>query len=308
MKQYSPPRLTTNWGSSVRRRRIGCWGMVNWSVPSFGPANGSISAGVPKKVPSLIHCVLTNSNCRTSSSIHGFHDLRNVGFEVGARLLEVLLVKAHVLPLSVRILRRGIDRAIDQRDDMLEREPLCDIRDAEIRRAEASIGVMAREAPYDRASPIMSDSNRLIYSEIVEKVEHVLHRMLDRVVLVTWVDARPTVAAHVWRDRAKAERPEARQLMAPANRELGPSVHKNDQWSVFGATGEIEARVARRLDGIVGDRICHGLGSLGAAVQLVLSAKLCHCLRSLFSTCKATKRPQTAMDHPCNVLNAFQTT
>ena len=170
-------------------------------------------------MPSLIHCDLTNSNCRTSSSIHGFHDLRNVGFEVGARLLEVLLVKAHVLPLSVRILRRGIDRAIDQRDDMLEREPLCDIRDAEIRRAEASIGVMAREAPYDRASPIMSDSNRLIYSEIVEKVEHVLHRMLDRVVLVTWVDARPTVAAHVWRDRAKAERPEARQLMAPANRE-----------------------------------------------------------------------------------------
>ena len=83
-------------------------------------------------------------------------------------------------------------------------------------------------------------------------------------------------------------------------------MHKNDQWSVFGATGEIEARVARRLDGIVGDRICHGIGSLGAAVQLVLSAKLCQCLRSLFSTCKATKRPQTAMDHPCNVLNAFQ--
>ena len=24
MKRYSPPRLTTNWGSSVRRRRIGC--------------------------------------------------------------------------------------------------------------------------------------------------------------------------------------------------------------------------------------------------------------------------------------------
>ena len=58
MKQYSPPRLTTNWGNSVRRRRIGCWGMVNRPVPSFGPANGSISAGVPKKVPSLIHCDL----------------------------------------------------------------------------------------------------------------------------------------------------------------------------------------------------------------------------------------------------------
>ena len=37
MKQYSPPRLTTNWGSSVRRRRIGCWGMVNRPVPSLRP-------------------------------------------------------------------------------------------------------------------------------------------------------------------------------------------------------------------------------------------------------------------------------
>ena len=45
MKQYSPPRLTTYWGNSVRRRRIGCWGMVNRPVPSFGPANGSDLGG-----------------------------------------------------------------------------------------------------------------------------------------------------------------------------------------------------------------------------------------------------------------------
>ena len=45
--------------------------------------------------------------------------------------------------------------------------------------------------------------------------------------------------------------------MAPTNRELGPSVDKNDQRSVFGATCEIEVRVLRRLGGIFGDREYH---------------------------------------------------
>ena len=54
MKQYSPPRLTTNAGTSVRRCRIGRRGMVNWSPPSFGPTSGSFSSGAPKNTP-LLH-------------------------------------------------------------------------------------------------------------------------------------------------------------------------------------------------------------------------------------------------------------
>ena len=64
MKQYSPPRLTTKAGSPLRRRRIGCFGMVN-SPPSFLPTSGSLSAGEPMNLPSLTHSVWTNSNCRS---------------------------------------------------------------------------------------------------------------------------------------------------------------------------------------------------------------------------------------------------
>ena len=58
MKQYSPPRLTTNCGQPFRRRRIGCCGMVNWPLPSFAPVNRVLLGGAPMNVPSLIHCAL----------------------------------------------------------------------------------------------------------------------------------------------------------------------------------------------------------------------------------------------------------
>ena len=84
----------------------------------------------------------------------------------------------------------GIDLAIYQRDDIPERESFCNIRDAEIRHADASIRMMACQVQYDRGSPIMSNPNSLLYPELVEKVEHVLHQMLDGVVLVVAVEVR----------------------------------------------------------------------------------------------------------------------
>ena len=45
MKQYSPPRLTTNAGSPCMRRRIGCCGTVNWPLPSFAPDQRVLLAG-----------------------------------------------------------------------------------------------------------------------------------------------------------------------------------------------------------------------------------------------------------------------
>ena len=61
-KQYSPPRVMTKGGSSFSRRRIGRSGTVKTPDPSFGPTSGSLSSGVPMKMPSLSHWVLTNSN------------------------------------------------------------------------------------------------------------------------------------------------------------------------------------------------------------------------------------------------------
>jgi hypothetical protein len=54
MKQYSPPRVTTNLGMPCRRLRTGFRGTVK--LMSCDPHNGSLSWSAPMKIPSLIHC------------------------------------------------------------------------------------------------------------------------------------------------------------------------------------------------------------------------------------------------------------
>ena len=82
--------------------------------------------------------------------------------------------------------------------------------------------------------------------------------LLLREVLVARVGARAAVAAHVGRDAAEAQRGEDRQLVPPGERQLGPAMDEDQQRRVFRSAGEIARRVARGLDGVFGDRECHG--------------------------------------------------
>ena len=63
MKQYSPPRVTTNRGRPWIRWRIGRRGMVMSADRSLVPQMGSVWVFAPMNSPSLIHVDCTNSNC-----------------------------------------------------------------------------------------------------------------------------------------------------------------------------------------------------------------------------------------------------
>ena len=54
------------------------------------------------------------------------------------------------------------------------------------------------------------------------------------------------------------ERGEGRQLVPPRQRELGPAVAEDQQRRAFRSAGEIARGMAHGLDGVFGDRECHG--------------------------------------------------
>jgi len=100
---------------------------------------------------------------------------------------------------------------------------------AQVGHAEAPLGMMAGQTPDDRASPLVADPDRLFAAQRIEKLDHVRDGVLQRVVLVPRIDARPAITPHVRRGRPETETAEAGQLMPPADRELGPPVHEHDQ-------------------------------------------------------------------------------
>ena len=53
----------------------------------------------------------------------------------------------------------------------------------------AAARMMARQAPYHRASPVMPDPDRLFLSQGIEQFEHVLNDMLKRVIRMGVIDA-----------------------------------------------------------------------------------------------------------------------
>ena len=64
MKQYSPPRVTTNRGRFWKLFRTGLRGTINFPVSSLAPAVGSLSPPDPINMPLFTHSAWTNSNCR----------------------------------------------------------------------------------------------------------------------------------------------------------------------------------------------------------------------------------------------------
>ena len=64
MKQYSPPRVTTNRGRFWKLFRTGLLGAINFPTPSSAPAMGSLSLPEPIKTPLFTHYAWTNSTWR----------------------------------------------------------------------------------------------------------------------------------------------------------------------------------------------------------------------------------------------------
>src|SRR6185369_2405310 len=91
-----------------------------------------------------------------------------------------------------------------------------------------------------------------------QQLQHVLDDQLLAEVLVSAVGARAAVAAHVGRHATEAQRRHGRQLVPPRQRELGPAVAEDQQRTLFRSAGEIARGVAVGLDGVFGDRECHG--------------------------------------------------
>src|SRR4029078_11971066 len=76
----------------------------------------------------------------------------------------------------------------------------------------------------------------------------------ERVAVVIAIGGRAAIAAEIGRDRAKAERGEARELMPPAVRQLRPAVDEDDRRTARAAAGQIARRVTAARDRVLGDR------------------------------------------------------
>ena len=98
----------------------------------------------------------------------------------------------------------------------------------------------------------MANPDGAVAAEMDEQIEHVVDAVFDRVIAIGAVDGGPAVAAHVRGDAAEAEGGERAQLVAPAMPELRPTVDEDDQRASFGATGEIETRVAVAFRKVLG--------------------------------------------------------
>src|SRR5205807_4909867 len=108
----------------------------------------------------------------------------HVGFEGLARLVEALQVEKLVIPLPRRILLRGVNLAIDERDQVGRPKARRRIRHAQRRDAAALLRMMARERPDHRRAPVVPDPDRLLAPEMSEQLEHVRDALLQRVILM----------------------------------------------------------------------------------------------------------------------------
>jgi hypothetical protein len=112
----------------------------------------------------------------------------------------------------------------------------------------------------------MTDPDRLVGAQAVEQFDHVGDDVFLCIVLVPVVHAGSAIAAHVRRDGAKAQTAKHRQLMAPRNRKLRPTVDEDDRSSRLGAACKVESRVARALDHALFDRVAHGISRVDGIV------------------------------------------
>jgi hypothetical protein len=122
--------------------------------------------------------------------------------------------------------------------------------------------MMRGHVPHYRAAPVVADPHGAILSmgaaERAQQFQHVLDDQLLGKILVARVGAGAAIAAHVGRDAAEAKGCHRRQLVPPGQRELGPAMAEDQQRRAFRSAGEIARGVTRGLDGVFGDRECHG--------------------------------------------------
>ena len=181
-----------------------------------------------------------------------FDEVVGVGVRGRDGLGETLFVVTLVLPLPGRIVGFGVKLTVHQRQRMIQSAFQCVVGHAQVGDRVAAVRVVAGDVPDDRAAPVVADPHGPLAAQPVQQFQHVADDVFLRVVVVSGVNARTTVTAHVRRHRTKAERRQRRKLMPPAYGELGPAVDEDDERPVVRARGEIKRGVAVGLDGVFG--------------------------------------------------------
>ena len=69
----------------------------------------------------------------------------------------MFFVEQLVLPLAGRISRLGVNRAVDQGDQISRGEAAGDVWDAEVGYRKTALRVVAGQTPDDRAAPVVAD-------------------------------------------------------------------------------------------------------------------------------------------------------
>src|ERR1700730_297970 len=117
--------------------------------------------------------------------------------------------------------------------------------------------MMGCDVPHHRTAPVVADPDRLVPPERRQQFQHVLDDQLLGKILMALIGTGATIAAHVGRDAAEAQRGHCRQLMPPGERQLGPAVAEDQERRAFRSASEIARGVTGGLDGVFGDRECH---------------------------------------------------
>ena len=216
--------------------------------PAAEPAAGLAHAGGRRRLADFRRIALAEQH---------LHEVADVRLEVGLRLVEALLVEQVIIPLTDGVEIFGVDRAVDQRQPLVDRRAAGEIGHAEARHANCPVGMVGGDVPDHGAAPVMADPYGLVAAERREQLHHVGHDLFLGEVLVARVGAGSAIAAHVGRDTAEAERREGRQLVPPGAGQFRPAMDEDQQRCVFRSAGEIARRMSSGLDGVFGDRECH---------------------------------------------------
>jgi hypothetical protein len=97
------------------------------------------------------------------------------------------------------------------------------------------------------------DPHRALRAEVVDQLQHVGDDVLLRVRVGRRVRRGAAVAAHVGRHRPEAQAREHRQLVPPADRQLGPAVQEQHHGPVLGACREVPGDMPVGAQGVLED-------------------------------------------------------
>jgi hypothetical protein len=194
-----------------------------------------------------IRCNLADIR-RVASAINRRQRRGFIRIKVSDSARKVRVVVAVIIPLTVRLRVRRVDRAINQWDERWQRVSGGEVRDRNQYNTATALRLMSDQFTRHDAAPIVAYPNGGPATEMVVKLCHVGHDVFKGVRLRGRGCRRTTITAHVGCNAVPALCRECLDLCAPDQAELRPTVQEQHQWPIGRSHLYIVRRMARGIE------------------------------------------------------------